>query len=159
MSVRSLRQAVRRIPARAMDRASRSEATTVRRDDRGHYDRATIDAILDEGTIAHVGLVAADGRPVVIPMVYARDGDRLLVHGSPATRLLRTLKRGVELCVTVTLLDGLVLARSAFHHSLTSDPSCCSARRPRSRGPPRRSPPSTGSPTTSSPAGCRRSAR
>lgn len=95
-----------------------SEATTIRFEARGRYDRATIDAILDEGTIAHVGLVAADGRPVVIPMVYARDEDRLLVHGSPATRLLRTLKRGVDLCVTVTLLDGLVLARSAFHHSV-----------------------------------------
>lgn len=77
-----------------------------------------IDAILDEGTIAHVGFVAADGRPVVIPMVYARDGDRLLIHGSPATRLFRTLKRGPDVCITVTLLDGLVLARSAFHHSL-----------------------------------------
>ena len=95
-----------------------SDASKIRRTDRGHYDRATIDAILDEGFIAHVGLIAADGRPVVIPMLYARDGDRLLLHGSPATRLVRSGKRGVDLCVTVTLLDGLVLARSAFHHSL-----------------------------------------
>lgn len=95
-----------------------SAATTIRRDDRAHYDRATIDAILDAGTIAHVGLVAADGRPVVIPMLYARDGDRVLIHGAPAARLLRAGKGGTDLCLTVTLLDGLVLARSAFHHSL-----------------------------------------
>ena len=73
---------------------------------------------LDAGTIAHVGLVAADGRPVVIPMLYARDGDRVLIHGAPAARLLRAGKGGTDLCLTVTLLDGLVLARSAFHHSL-----------------------------------------
>lgn len=90
----------------------------MKRDDRAHYDRATIDAILDEGMIAHVGLVGADGRPVVIPMLYARDGDRVLIHGSPATRLFRTLKRGLDLSLTVTLVDGIVLARSAFHHSL-----------------------------------------
>ncbi len=100
------------------DLAPPSGATRVRRDDRANYDRSVIDAILDEGTIAHVGLVAADGRPVVIPMLYARDGDRVLIHGSPATRLLRGAKNGGDLCLTVTLLDGLVLARSAFHHSL-----------------------------------------
>ncbi|MBC8194926.1 MAG: pyridoxamine 5'-phosphate oxidase family protein [Acidimicrobiia bacterium] len=89
--------------------------------ERGVTDREAIEAVLDEGLIAHVGLVAGDGgeaHPVVIPMLYARMGDRLLLHGSPASRLLRTAKSGVEVCVTVTLLDGLVLARSAFHHSM-----------------------------------------
>ncbi len=89
--------------------------------ERGVVDRAAIEAVLDEGMIAHVGLVAGEGEaahPVVIPMLYARLGDRLLLHGSPASRLLRTAKSGVEVCVTVTLLDGLVLARSAMHHSM-----------------------------------------
>ena len=95
-----------------------TEATRVRKHERGRYDRDFIDSVLDEGTIAHVGLVAADGRPVVIPMLYARDGDRVLLHGSPATRLLRAGKKGVDVCVTVTILDALVLARSAFHHSM-----------------------------------------
>jgi len=94
-----------------------SPATTVRYPGRGRYDRATIDAILDAGFLAHVGLVAADGRPVVVPMLYARRGDEVLIHGSPATRLVRSLKAGAEVCLTVTHLDGLVLARSAFHHS------------------------------------------
>jgi hypothetical protein len=85
--------------------------------DRGTYDRAAAHAILDEGLVCHVGLATDDG-PVVIPMLYARDGDRLLIHGSPASRLLRTAGRGVDVCATVTLLDGLVLARSAFHHSV-----------------------------------------
>jgi uncharacterized protein len=95
-----------------------SARTTVRRlAERGRYDRATAHAILDEGLVAHVGLVTDDG-PVVIPMLYGRDGDRLLLHGSPASRLLRGGAKGTELCVTVTLVDGLVLARSAFHHSM-----------------------------------------
>ncbi|MEQ1923918.1 MAG: pyridoxamine 5'-phosphate oxidase family protein [Pyrinomonadaceae bacterium] len=84
---------------------------------RGHYDRETIDAILDEGFICHVGFVA-DGQPFVIPTGYARVGDELYIHGSAASRMLRELSKGVEVCVTVTLLDGLVLARSAFHHSM-----------------------------------------
>lgn len=74
-------------------------------------------AILDAAFVAHVGLVAADGRPMVIPMLYARQDETLIVHGSPATRLLRALGKGVDVCLTVTLVDGLVLARSAFHHS------------------------------------------
>jgi len=82
--------------------------------DRGQYDRATIDKILDEGLVAHV---ATAGTPV-IPMGYVRDGDRLLLHGSSASRLMRSVASGAEACVTVTLLDGLVLARSAFHHSM-----------------------------------------
>jgi uncharacterized protein len=95
-----------------------SARTTVRRlPDRGRYDRATAHAILDEGLVAHVGLATDDG-PVVIPMLYGRDGDRLLLHGSPASRLLRGGATGTAMCVTVTLVDGLVLARSAFHHSM-----------------------------------------
>lgn len=84
---------------------------------RGEYDRPTIHRILDEGFICHVGFVAND-QPFVIPTAYGRVDDRLYIHGSPASRMLRTLKQGIEVCVTVTLLDGLVLARSAFHHSM-----------------------------------------
>jgi len=95
-----------------------SARTEVRRlPERGSYDAEPARAILDEGIVAHVGLAGEHG-PVVIPMLYARDGDRLLLHGSPASRLLRTAARGVDVCVTVTLIDGLVLARSAFHHSV-----------------------------------------
>ena len=84
---------------------------------RGSHDRAVIHAILDEGIVAHVGFVH-DGAPFVIPMGYARDGERLLLHGSAASRLMRLLASGVEAAVTVTLLDALVLARSYFHHSM-----------------------------------------
>lgn len=93
-----------------------TERTTVRRDDRAHYERRTIDAILDEAYYAHVGFVS-ESTPVVIPMLHARIDDTLYLHGGPASRIMRTLKQGDEVCVTVTLLDGLVLARSAFHHS------------------------------------------
>lgn len=85
--------------------------------ERGAYDRATIDAILDEGLVAHVGFVH-DGRPVVIPTGYVRDGDRLLLHGSRASGMMRALASGQPVCATVTLLDGLVLARSGFNHSM-----------------------------------------
>ena len=88
-----------------------------RRPDRSEYRREVIDAILDEGLVAHVGF-AVEGQPYVIPMTYVRAGDRLYLHGSPASRLLRGLRRGLPVCATVTLLDGLVLARSAFHHSM-----------------------------------------
>lgn len=88
-----------------------------RQPDRGSYDRQLAEAILDEGLVAHVGMVTDDG-PVVIPMLYGRDGDRLLLHGSAASRLMRAGAGGAEVCVTVTLVDGLVLARSAFHHSM-----------------------------------------
>jgi nitroimidazol reductase NimA-like FMN-containing flavoprotein (pyridoxamine 5'-phosphate oxidase superfamily) len=91
--------------------------TVRRRAGRGKYDRETIDAILDEGRFAHVG-IATDGQPFVIPVLFARDGDRIYVHGSPLSRLVKTLAAGVPMCLTVTLLDGLVLARSAFHHSM-----------------------------------------
>lgn len=92
--------------------------TTVRRHpERAAYDRETIDAILDEGLVGHLGFVAGD-QPYVIPMLYARAGDTLYLHGAPASRLLGTLAGGPRFCFTVTLVDGLVLARSAFHHSL-----------------------------------------
>lgn len=84
---------------------------------RGHFDRETVYAILDEGFICHVGF-AVDGQPFVIPTGYARAGDKLYLHGSQASRMLRTLSGGLDACVTVTLIDGLVLARSAFHHSM-----------------------------------------
>lgn len=84
---------------------------------RGHFDRETVYKILDEGFICHVGFVV-DGHPVVIPTGYARVDDKLYIHGSQASRMLRTLANGVDACVTVTLIDGLVLARSAFHHSM-----------------------------------------
>ncbi len=84
---------------------------------RGAYDRETIYAILDEAFICHVGFVS-DGQPYVIPTGFARVGDDLYIHGSSASRMLRDLSQGIEVCVTVTLVDGLVLARSAFHHSI-----------------------------------------
>jgi nitroimidazol reductase NimA-like FMN-containing flavoprotein (pyridoxamine 5'-phosphate oxidase superfamily) len=85
--------------------------------DRGRYERHDVDAILDEAFICHLGFVV-DEQPYVIPTIQARDGDIVYVHGSPASRMLRTLKDGVDVCLTVTLVDGLVLARSAFHHSV-----------------------------------------
>lgn len=84
---------------------------------RGFYDRDLVHAILDEGFICHLGFVI-DGQPIVIPTGYGRIDDKLYIHGSQASRMLRTLKTGVAACVTVTLVDGLVLARSAFHHSI-----------------------------------------
>jgi nitroimidazol reductase NimA-like FMN-containing flavoprotein (pyridoxamine 5'-phosphate oxidase superfamily) len=83
---------------------------------KGRYDRATIDAILDRGLVAHVAF-AHDQQPTCIPMLYARIDDRVYVHGSRASRLMRTLAGGVPACATVTLVHGLVLARSAFEHS------------------------------------------
>ncbi len=84
---------------------------------RGSYDVDTIHQILDEALICHVGFVS-EGSPFVIPTGYARVGGLLYIHGSAASRMLRNLSEGVEVCVTVTILDGLVLARSAFHHSM-----------------------------------------
>ncbi len=84
---------------------------------RGHFDRETVYGILDEGFICHVGF-APQGQPFVIPTGYARVDDKLYIHGSQASRMLRTLSGGLDACVTVTLIDGLVLARSAFHHSI-----------------------------------------
>jgi nitroimidazol reductase NimA-like FMN-containing flavoprotein (pyridoxamine 5'-phosphate oxidase superfamily) len=85
--------------------------------ERGLYDRVTIDAILDEARICHLGFVA-DGQPYVIPTIHARDGDQVFVHGSTASRMLRTLRGGVSVCLTVTILDGLVVARSVFESSM-----------------------------------------
>lgn len=94
-----------------------SERTTVRRlSERGVYEREAIDAILDEALICHVGFVD-DGSPFVIPTIHARKGDTLYLHGSPASRMLRSARTN-EICVTATLVDGIVLARSAFHSSM-----------------------------------------
>lgn len=84
---------------------------------RSAYDRETVHAILEEGFVCHVGFVV-DGQPFVIPTNYARVDETLYLHGSSASRMLRTLSGGVQVCVTVTLVDALVLARSAFHHSV-----------------------------------------
>ena len=95
-----------------------SQRSRVRRHpERGHYDRPVIDAILDEAIYCHVGFVS-DGQPFVIPTIHARAGDTLYLHGSPASRMLRELGRGLDICVTATLLDGIVLARSVYNHSL-----------------------------------------
>jgi nitroimidazol reductase NimA-like FMN-containing flavoprotein (pyridoxamine 5'-phosphate oxidase superfamily) len=99
------------------EQAAPDESVRVRRvPERAAYDRGTVDPILDAGYVAHVGTVR-DGLPVVIPMFYVRDGDHLLLHGAPAAGALRRGK-GEHVCVTVTHMDGLVLARSAFHHSM-----------------------------------------
>lgn len=96
----------------------RSERTRVRRlPERGEYDREALDAILDEALICHVGFVQ-DGEPFVIPTIHARDGDTIYFHGSPASRMLRLMKEGTSVCVTATILDGIVAARSVFHHSM-----------------------------------------
>jgi nitroimidazol reductase NimA-like FMN-containing flavoprotein (pyridoxamine 5'-phosphate oxidase superfamily) len=87
-----------------------------RKRERGSYERDVIDAILDEGLIAHLGIVV-DGQPFVVPTLHARDGDVVYCHGSSASRALRVLAQGVPVCLTVSLIDGLVLARSAMHHS------------------------------------------
>jgi nitroimidazol reductase NimA-like FMN-containing flavoprotein (pyridoxamine 5'-phosphate oxidase superfamily) len=95
-----------------------TERTTLKRlPKRGEYDHAAVHRILDEAFICHVGFVV-DGKPVVIPTSYARIGAALYIHGSAASRMLRSLEEGIDVCVTVTLIDGLVLARSAFHHSI-----------------------------------------
>jgi nitroimidazol reductase NimA-like FMN-containing flavoprotein (pyridoxamine 5'-phosphate oxidase superfamily) len=93
-----------------------ARATVRRLRERGSYERATIDAILDEGLVCHVGVVV-DGAPVVLPTLHVRVGDTLYLHGAAANAMLRAGSTGAT-CVTVTLVDGLVLARSAFHHSI-----------------------------------------
>lgn len=101
-----------------MNNYSTTPRTKIRRlPKRGSYDKQVVHAILDQGFICHVGF-AVDAQPYVIPTVYARDDATLYVHGSAVSRMLRTLTQEVPVCITVTLLDGLVLARSAFHHSL-----------------------------------------
>ncbi|MGF1489724.1 MAG: pyridoxamine 5'-phosphate oxidase family protein [Prochloraceae cyanobacterium] len=84
---------------------------------RGHYDREIVYQILDEAKVCHVGFTV-EGQPYVIPTAYGRIEDKLYVHGSKVSRMMKTLQTGVDVCITVTLLDGLVLARSAFHHSM-----------------------------------------
>jgi uncharacterized protein len=98
--------------------APASELSRVkRRPERGAYDATSIHAVLDAAMVGHVGFMSS-GRPLVIPMLYGRDGDVLYLHGSVASRLQRTLANGIDVCLTVTIVDGLVLARSAFHHSM-----------------------------------------
>lgn len=84
---------------------------------RGSFERETVNGILDEGFVCHVGFVV-DGQPFVIPTAYGRAGDVLYLHGARASRMQKALAAGADVCVTVTLVDGLVLARSAFHHSI-----------------------------------------
>lgn len=101
-----------------METLDPTEKTRVRRlPKRGSHDRKTINAILDEAFICHVGFVV-EGQPYVIPTGFARVGNDLYIHGSAASRMVKTLAGGVDVCLTVTLIDGLVLARSAFHHSM-----------------------------------------
>jgi uncharacterized protein len=101
-----------------MEKFTATEKTTLKRlPTRGEYDRSAVYQILDEAFLCHVGFVV-EAQPYVIPTGYARIADKLYIHGSPASRMLRSLAGGIEVCVTVTLLDGLVLARSAFHHSM-----------------------------------------
>src|SRR5512147_2541522 len=95
-----------------------SQRTRVRRlPERGRYDRQSIDAVLDAALVAHLGFVS-EGQPYVIPTLHARVGDAVYVHGSAASRTLRALRDGIPACLTVTLLDGIVLARSVFEHSM-----------------------------------------
>ncbi len=97
---------------------SKTRRATVRRlPERGRYDRATVESILDEAVVCHLGLVH-EGSPVVLPTLFVRRGDDIYLHGSPASAMLRSMKRDAEVCLTVTIVDGLVLARSAFHHSV-----------------------------------------
>ncbi|MGH9768428.1 MAG: pyridoxamine 5'-phosphate oxidase family protein [Blastocatellia bacterium] len=101
-----------------MESFASTERTTLKRlPQRGSYDRELVYRILDEGFVCHVGF-AVDGQPFVIPTAYGRVGDKLYIHGSAASRTVRGLGGGIPVCVTVTLVDGLVLARSAFHHSI-----------------------------------------
>ncbi len=97
--------------------AATDRSTLRRKRERGTYDRTLVEQILDEALICHVGF-AVDGQPFVVPMTYGRIGDRLYLHGAAANHALGVLSDGTDACVTVTLLDGIVLARSAFHHSM-----------------------------------------
>lgn len=100
-----------------MDFPQTQRTTLKRLPKRGVYDRELVYGILDEGFICHVGFIM-DAQPFVIPTGYARVDDQLFIHGSQVSRMLRALSSGIDVCVTVTLVDGLVLARSAFHHSI-----------------------------------------
>jgi nitroimidazol reductase NimA-like FMN-containing flavoprotein (pyridoxamine 5'-phosphate oxidase superfamily) len=101
-----------------MDQTPPSERARVRRlPERGAYDKDTVYSILDEGLVCHVGFVVED-QPFVVPMTYARAGDKLIIHGARSSRLMRALEKGADVSVAVTLIDGLVLARSPFNHSM-----------------------------------------
>lgn len=101
-----------------MSELTKTDRTTIsRHDERGSYDRDTANAIFDEALVAHVGFDTGSG-VTVIPMTYARQGDELILHGAVASRWLSSFEGGRDICVTVTLLDGLVLARAAFSHSM-----------------------------------------
>jgi nitroimidazol reductase NimA-like FMN-containing flavoprotein (pyridoxamine 5'-phosphate oxidase superfamily) len=105
-------------PRTSMAAAPPSDRTRLRRKrERGSYEREAIEAILDEGLIAHLGIADEHGQPFVIPTLHARRGDVVYCHGSTASRTLRAIAAGAPVCLTVSLLDGLVLARSAMHHS------------------------------------------
>jgi len=105
-------------PSPSQAAAPPSERVRLRRKrERGSHDREVIDAILDEGLIAHLGICDPDGQPIVTPTLHARAGDVVYCHGSVASRTLRALDAGAPACLTVSLIDGLVLARSAMHHS------------------------------------------
>lgn len=98
--------------------APATDRTRVRRhSERAHYDEATVHEILDAGLVGHLAFLQ-DGDPIAVPMLYVRVGDQLYLHGSPQSRVLGLAREGARLCLTVTLVDGLVLARSAFHHSI-----------------------------------------
>src|SRR5215213_8164482 len=101
-----------------MDAFSKTTRNKVKRmPERGHYDAATIYPIVDAALICHVGF-ALEGQPFVIPTLHARQGDTILLHGAKGSRLLRHIQSGGEVCITITLIDGIVLARSVFHHSI-----------------------------------------
>jgi nitroimidazol reductase NimA-like FMN-containing flavoprotein (pyridoxamine 5'-phosphate oxidase superfamily) len=104
-------------PPAAEDFPRTARTTLKRLPKRGSFERETVYGILDEGFVCHVGFVAG-GQPFVIPTAYGRSGDVLYIHGARASRMQKALAAGADVCVTVTLVDGLVLARSAFHHSM-----------------------------------------
>src|SRR5690348_1820525 len=100
------------------DKITQTEKTRLRRlPKRGSFDRETVNAILDEAFVCHIGFTV-DGQPYVIPTAFGRIENDLYIHGSSASRMLRTLSGDVKMCFTTTLVDGLVIARSAFHHSI-----------------------------------------
>lgn len=99
----------------AFEKTSRNQVKRIPK--RGHYDRPTIHAILDDACVGHVGF-SLENQPFVIPTIYGRTGDTLYLHGATTSRMLVALQQGLPVCVTVTHIDGLVLARSAFHHSM-----------------------------------------
>jgi uncharacterized protein len=110
------------LPAQARRQATPASAPSDRvrlrrKRERGSYDRAVIDAILDEALIAHLGIADEHGQPFVIPTLHARSGDVVYCHGATASRTLRLMAAGAPVCLTVSLIDGLVLARAAMHHS------------------------------------------